>query len=315
MYSTRKRFFVVFTAAITLLSACTFSFGGGGQQVDPNQQATNIAASLIAQLTQTAQAIINSGGGGGGVVVAPTNTQGPPPPPSDTPAPSATNTQGVTTVSVSVDTNCRTGPGLAYLIRGYLLVGEVAQAVGKPESGSDYLIIQNPDISGDNCWVWLQYATVVGPLDSLTLFPIPPIPHESSIAGKVWLDKCSAGAPGSPPPGCVNAEGGGYRANGVLNPDEVGIQHIVVLLGSGACPSTGLATATTNASGNYFFDNLAYGTYCVSINPLGDGNDVYLIPGMWTYPSVVDGTIRFKVELAAGEDKVNVNFGWDFQLD
>ena len=77
-------------------------------------------------------------------------------------------------VTVSIDTNCRTGPGLAYDQIGVLLRGESAVIVGQEETGN-YWIIENPDRSG-TCWLWAQYATVTGNVSGLPLLTPPPSP-------------------------------------------------------------------------------------------------------------------------------------------
>jgi len=88
--------------------------------------------------------------------------------------PTATATSGIISVSVSVDTNCRTGPGTPYPSVGALLVGETAEVVGKfPSAG--FWIIKNPD-GYDNCWLWGQYATVVGDTTNLKVYKQPPTP-------------------------------------------------------------------------------------------------------------------------------------------
>jgi len=85
-----------------------------------------------------------------------------------------TSTLEAPMVSVSTNTNCRTGPGTVYDIKGALLVGEQAEVVGKGEFGN-YWIIKNPDGSGE-CWLWGNYATVTGPTDGLTIYTPPPTP-------------------------------------------------------------------------------------------------------------------------------------------
>jgi hypothetical protein len=45
---------------------------------------------------------------------------------------------------------------------------------------------------------------------------------------------------------------------------EEGRPNLQVPLGSGACPSAGLATATTDALGDYSFRLISQGTYCVT---------------------------------------------------
>ncbi len=92
--------------------------------------------------------------------------------PSATVTPTAT--QGKPTVSVSVDTNCRTGPGKVYDWIGGLLVGEKAEVVGRSTDGQ-YWVIKNPDQSGE-CWLWGNYATVTGSTTDLPRYTPPPTP-------------------------------------------------------------------------------------------------------------------------------------------
>jgi len=80
--------------------------------------------------------------------------------------------------TVSVNTNCRTGPGVVYDLIGALLVGEQAVVVGKYTAGN-YWIINNPDSSG-TCWLWGQYATVTGNTAGLPEYTPPPTPTPTS---------------------------------------------------------------------------------------------------------------------------------------
>ena len=102
----------------------------------------------------------------------PSSTDTPPPSPTFTPSPSPT--ESVPMVSVSLDTNCRSGPGQAYDILGVLLVGERARIVARAETGF-YWIIENPDRSG-TCWLWAEYATVTGNTSGLLVMTAPPSP-------------------------------------------------------------------------------------------------------------------------------------------
>ncbi|MCE7858441.1 MAG: hypothetical protein DYG86_01490 [Chloroflexi bacterium CFX2] len=112
---------------------------------------------------------------------APSNTPSPLPA-SETPAftstPEFTPTPSVPQVTVSVNTNCRTGPGTQYDLIGALLVGQAATVVGK-NTATGYWIINNPGKSG-TCWLWGQYATVSGNTAGLTEYAIPPTPTPSS---------------------------------------------------------------------------------------------------------------------------------------
>lgn len=101
------------------------------------------------------------------------------PTPTITPSPTITltPTPDKPMVSVSVDTNCRTGPGQPYDIIGALLVGEQAEVVGAATSGG-YWIIKNPDRAGE-CWLWGNYAAVVGQTMGLPKLTPPPTPTPS----------------------------------------------------------------------------------------------------------------------------------------
>jgi len=103
-----------------------------------------------------------------------TSTPGPSSTPEFTPTPT------VPQVTVSTNTNCRTGPGTQYDLIGGLLVGETAIVVGKNTS-TGYWIINNPGKSG-TCWLWGQYATVSGNTAGLTEYAVPPTPTPTSTS-------------------------------------------------------------------------------------------------------------------------------------
>lgn len=142
----------------------------------------------------------------------------------------------------------------------------------------------------------------------------PPVsPALSSVGGLVWHDLCKVPyeTVAVPPEGCVMLPDGGLVANGLLEAGEPGLAGVVVALGSGACPSTGLATANTDANGMYTFIGLSAGTYCVSIDFSDPTNETILIPGGWTYPNEDSATT---VTIGWGEYRSDVNFGWDYQF-
>ncbi|GAB4422845.1 MAG: hypothetical protein Kow002_12350 [Anaerolineales bacterium] len=93
---------------------------------------------------------------------------------TSTPTITPTGTPTVPMVSVSVDTNCRTGPGVVYDYLTALLVGEKAQVIGKYTSVSpSYWIIKK---GATTCWLWGQYATVEGDLSGIPEMVPPPSP-------------------------------------------------------------------------------------------------------------------------------------------
>ncbi|MCB8923519.1 MAG: hypothetical protein H6662_18180 [Ardenticatenaceae bacterium] len=151
---------------------------------------------------------------------------------------------------------------------------------------------------------------------------VTPEPNTAVIGGVVWADYCAIQNDGSPSVGCLEtAEGSGvYIANGTYNFYESPIPELLVTLSDGACPEEGvitpssiLSTTTTDVDGLYRFTGLDNGTYCISIDAFDDTNINSLIPGDWTYP--YRGVGRLGVILQAGEERLDVDFGWDYQFD
>lgn len=205
--------------------------------------------------------------------------------------------------------NVRQGPSTNYDQVGSIGAFTIYNVTGRNEDGSWYQINAQPEIG----WVAIAVTRQGGNCDSLALATYPPL-RKSAINGTVWHDLCATpfGPVDSPPTGCVDDGDGSYRANGSYDSGEPGIGGIVVSLGEGACPSTGLATATT--SGGYFsFEQLTSGTYCVSVDALSSTNSGYLIPGGWTSPFTNSATASITVTLG-DVDTRTVNFGWDYQF-
>ena len=138
---------------------------------DPNLVGTIVAQTVVAALTQTAQPLIPITGLG-----SPTDTALPTFTPTVTlsPTPIFTATPTIPQITVSVATNCRFGPGKVYDRTGALLVGEVAEVFGMDPTGN-YWYIRNPDADG-YCWLWGEYATLVGNLSVLPVYTPPPTP-------------------------------------------------------------------------------------------------------------------------------------------
>jgi hypothetical protein len=96
------------------------------------------------------------------------------PPPTPTPTGTLTPTPPEVTLKVSVDTNCRTGPGKPYNIVTIIRVGKTANVVGR-HATADYWVIENPAGEG-TCWVWGEYATLTGQTGSLPIWDPPATP-------------------------------------------------------------------------------------------------------------------------------------------
>lgn len=86
-----------------------------------------------------------------------------------------TATLEIPLISVSVPTNCRNGPGKVYNMVGALLIGQVAEVYGR-DASNIYWYIRNPGAGDPFCWVWGEYATVIGPALLLPVFTPPPTP-------------------------------------------------------------------------------------------------------------------------------------------
>ena len=93
-----------------------------------------------------------------------TETPSVPPTVTDTPSPA------VTRVSVSAETNCRTGPSRYYKFVWKVDAGSTFEVVGKHEA-TNYWIIKLAN--GRECWLWGEYATVEGDVNSLPEY-VPP---------------------------------------------------------------------------------------------------------------------------------------------
>jgi hypothetical protein len=164
------------------------------------------------------------------------------------PTPTVTPTQGPPMIRVSVDTNCRSGPGLIYEYLGALMTYENAEVLAS-SSLSGFWVIENPDNPGTECWVGEQYATIEGDTSHLPVRepPPPPEPESGSISGMAFHDANSNGTYDSPP--------------------DVATADLTIILSEGVCP-TGPAISSnsvkTDGSGRYIFPDLSPGTYCLT---------------------------------------------------
>jgi uncharacterized protein YraI len=180
-----KTTIVLFSIVVLLaLSSCSLmpssppAGNTSGPTQDVQQQIDQAVAATMAVQTQVALSVQQTIAAGNQDAVPPADT---PQPPS---APQATNTPSTPMVSVSIDTNCRQGPGTVYPILGALLVGQTAEVVGRSHN-SDNWIIKNPNGYG-TCWLWAQYATVVGDTSGVPVVQPPPTPTPSDITLSIF---------------------------------------------------------------------------------------------------------------------------------
>lgn len=117
-------------------------------------------------------------------------------PPTPTPQAGVTQTPTGVSLKVSVDTNCRTGPGKSYDIVTVLQIGKTANVVGRHIS-ADYWVIENP-VGNGTCWVWGEYASFTGTKANLPVWDVPPTPTPASVTLKVSVDTHCRIGPGIP---------------------------------------------------------------------------------------------------------------------
>ncbi|MCW5874098.1 MAG: hypothetical protein KIS88_05580 [Anaerolineales bacterium] len=174
----RKGALVVLLGLALLLAAC------GGQM--EAAIATGIAQTMQISQLETAAAG-NSSSNSGGVQA----TQAPQ---SDEPA------LGAAWVSVSTDTHCRSGPSAAYQLITTITTGQQVEVL-KTFPNSEYVVVQNPNSSGD-CWLWLRYADTSDfsvydlptatqpPTPTATLTPtVTPTPTPLPSFGGTWTGR------------------------------------------------------------------------------------------------------------------------------
>lgn len=140
--------------------------------------------------------------------------------------------------------------------------------------------------------------------------PVGPGSTGASLSGRVWHDLCpgSGATEGDLPDGCIDRAG--FQANGQLD-DEPGIEGLQIGLAATSCDASPTEFAITDADGEYTFDDLAAGVYCVSVDEADRQNQEILLTGAWTSPD--DGMAQQLVTLDAGTAEQNINFGWDYE--
>jgi hypothetical protein len=167
---------LIIPAALVLASACSLQVGqpsGDGSGPQATSAIQTQVAGIVAS-TLTAQANLVQGETATRAALA-TSTPEFTFTPSLFPTQTFTLTPTVPMISVSVNTNCRTGPNTGYERLGTLAVGEQAEVVGRTPL-SDSLIIKLPSTPPITCWLWTKYATLTGDISGLPVFPIPPTP-------------------------------------------------------------------------------------------------------------------------------------------
>ncbi len=213
LYSKRTGSLLIFISVL-LIVFCTSCSGSSSPVIDEETFLNAVNTAVAA--TDTAQELEAQRTKGAEAANIPTETSAPTyttAPDTSTPEPTQTPTLEITdgtpaptvqapspslsgpAVQVSVDTNCRSGPGKSYTWLGALMVGEQATITGKDPSGA-YWYITNPDLDGGYCWIWGYYATIGGNTGLLPIFTPGPTPtpepnfstafHQVESCGGTW---------------------------------------------------------------------------------------------------------------------------------
>lgn len=178
---------LMFAAILAIVALACSQTAPAAPPQDPNAASTSIAQTVAARQTEAAP-----------VNPPPTATFTAPPAlptltfePTLSSTPELTPTLETPLITVSADTNCRTGPGQVFERVGILLVGETAEIVGREPRG-EYWLIRNPDESDvEYCWVWGEYATVTGNLLPLLFASPPPTPVLNVNMSYAKLESCN----------------------------------------------------------------------------------------------------------------------------
>lgn len=193
---------------------------------------------------------------------------------------------------------------------------------------SDPSSMPNETLSDCTRYYWRMAArsadgSVIGPVSDTFTFRTntggcEPEPEHliNGISGRVWEDLCSVPEIGplpSPlPAGCVSVAGRAV-ADGIREPGEPGIANVMVRLGEGACPSTGLGVTFTDEYGFYGFEVLPDTTYCVSVD--ATENISALLPGGWTSPASDSSKASIEMTFPNLEAYFyGMDFGWSYQF-
>ena len=128
---------------------------------------------------------------------------------------------GPVTVTVSIATNCRSGPGQSFASLYGMPVGQVAKVVAK-NTTTGYWIIEIPGQNGQTCWLWGQYATVSGDTSTLNNVVTPTsaprtVTPTKAITSTVTITSTSTKSASAAVPGCTDSTASNYNSAATVN--------------------------------------------------------------------------------------------------
>jgi hypothetical protein len=178
----RSRKILFFTViAFIVISACNLPTDVVATDTSPDLAGTITAQALLLQFTPTETQSSADSSPNQPEIIPQSVTATPETIQSSSVIPTSTPTPGVTTVTVSAETNCRRGPSISYVSDYSLPVGQTAEVIGK-NTPTNYWIINIPGKAGATCWLWGKYATINGDSSGLKEYEIPATPTPSPTA-------------------------------------------------------------------------------------------------------------------------------------
>ncbi len=211
----RQSFIFLLVVSALLLQAC-----------GPSAEDAVATAIALRDLQEAATAAAGGGGDSGGEVAVATDTPQPGVP-ADTATITPTFTPSIPYVSVSADTNCRTGPSQFYGYVTTITIGQQLEVVAVFPN-SDYVIVKRPDGNG-NCWLWLRYASTTDfSAYNLPTATQPPTPFPTATTTNTpvafdWDGTWSTWYDGSPYTIAINQSGNSISSSFSSGADTVTI--------------------------------------------------------------------------------------------
>jgi hypothetical protein len=164
-----------FFVLILAMLACQISPAAAPVQPAPTQDLNAIIAATV-DAAKTLTALVSTPVPQESPIPTETPTFAIPSTETPTPMVPSTATPAAPMISVSVATNCRSGPGKIYDYLGALLVGQTVEIYAREVTGN-YWYIRNPEATEEEyCWIWGNYATIAGDVSVLPVYTPPPTP-------------------------------------------------------------------------------------------------------------------------------------------
>ncbi len=175
MASPFRRFSIVLLMLV-LLSACGGPSGGAQETIAIQTRAAEIVAATMQSSNAVNQAV-----SGTLTALAPGLASQVSLTPEASPTSQATPAPAAPVVTVSVQTNCRSGPGTGFEVLGVVEIDETAEVVGR-SLYNDNWIIKLPANPAITCWLWAQYATLRGDPENVPVITPPATPTVQPVA-------------------------------------------------------------------------------------------------------------------------------------